>query len=423
MPYEIKGFKLNGLHEKVGIDINLDRTLNNLDRNPRRILWQHPNIKMLGLDPQPFILGLDNDHGGVLKHFSLNTPTSHRTLCFDLQDRFGNARYVVKGVELTPNKFDGVDVTENTDFIQKKRFGSIVSSGEAGKESVSAACADIGGFVELSKLNPQILLDFNGPIWQPLTVLNTGRKMIEGDIVWMNGEWTHWPFAQYGAIDIRRFPYTHWRIEDVSFDSTKQRGIEEITRLAKTWNLPDRQQVYLRSIKRWSQASSIFINSKVRHSQVFGLFKHKETGLNYAWINSNNIALDGSTGDLDCTRKYIDKWDDKNKGRLEAVAGFLIYLYGINKLDTQLLKNGEFLSSAINTFFKHLDRSTSQTIKLEKDFVRVSELCRNSVMLYNLNTPDGEFMPGRSSFQKEKNRTEILPFMQIVGLKINALIH
>ncbi len=423
MPYEIEGFKLNRLCEKVGADLNLDRALDNLDQNPKKVLWKHPNINLLGFDPRPLVFGLDSDTNSSLKRFSLNTPTSHRTLCFDIQDEFGDAKYVIKGVDLTPNLFNGVDVVANTHFIQKKRFGTITSAGEAGKESVSAACADVGGFVELSKLNPQILLDFNGPIWQPLTVINTSRKMIEGDNVWLNEQWTYWPFAQYGAVDIRRFPFTHWRIEDISFDSVKQNGIEEINRLRKVWNLPDRQQVYLRSIKRWSQASNMFINSRVRHSQVFDSFKHKGTGLQYGWMNPNNIGLDGGTGDLDCTRKYIDSWDDKNKGRLEAVAGFLIYLYGIHKIDAQLLENNEFLNNALNIFLNNLDQPTAETIKLQRDLVSVSRLCRNSRMLYNINTHDNEFMPGRSPFEKNKNRTEILPFMENVGLKIDSLIH
>lgn len=423
MPYEIEGFKLTRLCEKVGADLNLDRTLDSLDKNPKKVLWKHPNISLLGFDPRPLVFGLDNDSSRSLKQFSLNTPTSHRTLCFDVHDNFGDAKYVVKGVELTPNKFTGTDVEANTDFIQRRRFGTVTSAGEAGKESISAAGADIGGFVELSKLNPQILFDFNGPIWQPLTVINTGRKMIEGDNIWLNKEWKYWPFAQYGAVDVRRFPYTHWRIEDISFDSTRENGIKEVNRLAKIWNLPDRQQVYLRSIKRWSEASSMFINSKVRHCQVFDTFKHKETGLNYAWINPNNISLDGGTGDLDCTRKYIERWGDINRGRLEAVGGFLIYLYGIHKIDPQFLANSEFLNNAMEIFFNNLGKETEQAIKSAGDFLSVSRLCKNSRMLYNLNTPDSEFMPGRSPFEKNKNRSEILPFMEKTSLRINNLIH
>jgi hypothetical protein len=180
-------------------------------------------MKLLGFDPRPLALGLKEDKTNAFKSVSLNTPTSHRTLCFDIRDNFGDAKYVIKGIELTPNKFIGVDALANTNYVHKIRFGSIRSAGEAGQESISAASADIGGFTELAKTNHQILFDFNGPIWQPITVINTGKKMVEGDSVWINNEWTYLSFAQFAVIDIRRFPYTHFRIEDISFDSAKSR--------------------------------------------------------------------------------------------------------------------------------------------------------------------------------------------------------
>lgn len=422
MAHEIESFSLNGLSRQIDPNRVAKDTLNQ-PNSKTKMLWKHPNIDLLGYDPRPIILGLEDDGLSVLKKFSQNTPTSHRTLCFDVNDNYGSAKYVVKGTGLTPNKFTGVDVLENTDYIHNRRFGSVDSAGEAGRESVSAAGADIGGFMELAKLNSNILFDFNGPIWQPLSVVNTGETMIEGDNVWTGKEWRYLPFAQFSAIDIRRFAYTHFRIEDISFDSAKSLGEEEFAKLAKLWNLPDRKQVYLRSIKRWAQASRMFIDSQVRHCQVFDFFTHKQTGLQYAWINPNNVSLDGGTGDMDCTRKYIDKWRDNNRGRLEAVGGLIIYLYGAYKLDSQLVENNEFLHQVLDIFFANLGMTTAQTIKQNRDFVKVSELCKNSRMLYNLNTPNREFMPGRSPYEENKNMTEILPFMERVSMQIDQLIH
>ncbi len=344
-------------------------------------------------------------------------------MCFDVTDNFGEARYVVKGVGLTPNQYTHLDVRANTDFIHNKRFKSVDSEGEAGKESVSAASAEVGAFNELVKVNPNLSLDFNCPIWQPVSIINTGNKMIEGDNVWLNDHWAYWPFAQYSVVDVRRFPYTHWRIEDICFDSSRPEGIRELAVLGRKWNLPSRPQIYMRSIKRWSQASNMFINSEVKHTQVFDNFKHKETGLQYGWINLNNISLDGSTGDLDSSRKYIHKWNDQKRGRLEATGGFLIYLFGVHKIDPQLLENNDFLGSALDTFLNNLQKVSRQTIKNEHDFLTIAGYCKNSQILYDRKIHEGNFMPGRSDFEKHKNITEILPFMENIALRLNDLIH
>ncbi len=70
MVYQIEGIELGGFCEKVGPDLNLEKSLENLGKKGNKPLWKHPNIKMLGIDPTPLALGLIEDSIRTVSKYS-----------------------------------------------------------------------------------------------------------------------------------------------------------------------------------------------------------------------------------------------------------------------------------------------------------------------------------------------------------------
>lgn len=71
------------------------------------------------------------------------------------------------------------------------------------------------------------------------------------------------------------------------------------------------------------------------------------------WVNFNNIAIDGSTGDLDCTRKATSN-DDHELQMIEAFGMAIMYLTFIQSINPELIDSNQFLSKFFDAWKKGL---------------------------------------------------------------------
>ena len=415
MAREIHAFSLSNRLMAVDGTANIEAVVAGLDhKDGNGILWQHPNLRLLKeFSLHGLLYGLVENPEYLLPYAApIAVPTALRTLNYSGVDAFGECIYSVKGVCSPPNEFTGVDVRENRRHVLGVRFGP----DEAAKYKIEGASADLGGFIEIAKYTPELLVDFNGPIWQPLIVLDTKNPLVVP-----NRENAAKLDVEVRVCNLRRMPYTAWRIEDVLSDSTVEEGRAEINRLRRVWGSDVSSHVYLRAIERWSKGQNMLLKAGVRHVQVFDTYMHSPTKRQeFVWMNPHNIGLDGSTGDLANSRKYVDSWHDYNRGRREAVGGFLMYLMGVNKLSPKLLAHdNSFLGKSLEVFLGTLSPHVKREILIQKDFEYIANAARETITLCEAKVPLDLFLPGRSPVDMHLTEKEWMPFIVNIGQRIH----
>lgn len=416
MTREIHAFSLSNRLMSVDNTANIESVVASLDhKDGNGILWQHPNLRLLRQSSLHGLLyGLTENPEHLIPFATpIPIPTALRTLNYPGVDAFGECIYSVKGVCTSPNGFTGVDVGENRRHVLEVRFGP----DEAGRYKIEGASADLGGFLEIAKHTPELLVDFNGPIWQPLIVLDTKKPLVVPNRE--NGTKLD---VEIRVSNLRRMPYTAWRIEDVLSNSTVDEGRAEIDRLRRIWGFDRDSHVYLRAIERWTKGQNMLLKARVRHVQVFDTYIHSPTKRQeFVWMNPHNIGLDGSTGDLANSRKYVDSWHDCNRGRREAVGGFLMYLMGVNKLSPRLLTDDNpFLGKSLELFLGTLLPHVRKEILLQGDFEHIANAAKETISLCEARVPLDLFLPGRSPVDMHLTEKEWMPFMVNIGQKIHG---
>ena len=165
----------------------------------------------------------------------------------------------------------------------------------------------------------------------------------------------------------------------------------------------------------------MLLKAGVRHVQVFDTYMHSPTKRQeFVWMNPHNIGLDGSTGDLANSRKYVDSWHDYNRGRREAVGGFLMYLMGVNKLSPKLLAHdNSFLGKSLEVFLGTLSPHVKREILIQKDFEYIANAARETITLCEAKVPLDLFLPGRSPVDMHLTEKEWMPFIVNIGQRIH----
>jgi len=336
--------------DKASLDLAMSSAESALKVN--KVIWQHPHTKIIGPSSFPLVAGLIENSLPLTQYLDdAPTPSAHRTYPFRVKDYWGEGIYVVKGVMPSVMETGNFDVAESITYNQQVRFPTFETS-EAGKQSAVYEAHDIGGYLEIDKHNPGMSSNVEAPFWHPLLVTELNETIYD------RSNWSGSVTLDSRVVSVRRFPYTHWRIEDVTnFPSAHEQAVAEIDRLQGIWGLDEKSKVYLKAIARWGLANQMMMKASVRHRQVFNYYNYDLSiegsqpgrgqrvvdNKQYAWINPNNISLCGATGDLDCHRRpYYEPYFDEARGRHEAIGGLLMYLAVVERLNPELISDPLF---------------------------------------------------------------------------------
>jgi len=267
------------------------------------------------------------------------TPTGLRTIELppSLLTEQDHSRIVLKGYGCSPVHIYG----PKAEAAVARKIKVTHKDGDFGKAADYDFIYEFRVLEQLRKFNPELIIDPNVPIWQLIGVGATGEEII--DVSEEN------PKLRKGLVVLRRFPYTHWRVADTFFDTASQNIESELIRLQSIWNVDSRAGVYVKAMKRLSQALSYMYNAHQLHGNLYWKWFDQELQRVYARPNPHNIGLDGSLGDFEihdplygCNETDIDI--------RETLGAFSIYTLLIAERNPELLSSSEFVSKLIATF-------------------------------------------------------------------------
>lgn len=119
-------------------------------------------------------------------------------------------------------------------------------------------------------------------------------------------------------------------------------SLEGISKLRRLWGMESDDLVFLRGVNRWGQASRLLYEAQIVHNQTFLIARYEGAGA-AAWMNFNNIAIDGSTGDLDMGQ-VIPKNDSHEWVQLrDSLGGAAMYLMLVQRIRPDLVSDDSFM--------------------------------------------------------------------------------
>lgn len=276
-----------------------------------------------------------------ITHHSL---TSARAVNIEWEDWGGPCFLNFKG----PYSVKWVGHEEGNEYLTyevERRYGS--ESNEAGKLTSKNARAEVVMFFSLLEKNPDLFWEINAPVWRPLAVVTDrgGEYEIRRDAREEVAEITYYKTVKL----LRRLPFTAKRLDEyVYFQRPDLEGVENLRRL---WGFEENRQVYLRGVARLGKAQDYFINAHVLHDQLFtivstdGLYGDS---MDVAWMNYNNMAIDGSVGDLEVSRVE----DDMTSHGQEIFGSVLMYLSFVQRISPELLSSDTFIGEFFDLWRK-----------------------------------------------------------------------
>ncbi len=135
--------------------------------------------------------------------------------------------------------------------------------------------------------------------------------------------------------------------------------MEGLKKLDKLWNHGDPSHTFIRGAERLGRAFRILKNANVFHHQSFVIPNYGEYG-SAAWMNFNNIAIDGSMGDLDCGSKINPESGYVWWQRQEAFGSALMYLMFVHRTHPELLSDKGFLNKYFKSWKKGIGNDYTQ---------------------------------------------------------------
>jgi hypothetical protein len=237
---------------------------------------------------------------------------------------------------------------------------------DSGREIISQADQDVTTFQQVISGNPEVAHDLNAPFWRPIGVV-AGNGFIPtlGD-----------PYSdkrKFGidqsAVSIRRLPYTKHRLDEyVFFAQPEMFSIAGVDKLGKLWNL-EKSPTYFRGAERLGRAYQYLRNANILHYQSFVIPRYYNYG-RAAWMNFNNIAIDGSIGDFDSGSKIDPKSGDVWHQRYEAFGSSLMYLMFVHRMNPDLLGDKKFIYSYFKQWQKGLGKTYHEEMTHKYDVHR-----------------------------------------------------
>ncbi len=289
------------------------------------------------------------------------TSTGARTVNIPWKDWGGDAYLNLKGIgAITFGQTK--EATEHLNWqIHKRR--AVGWNGVAGREIVSQADQEAATFQHLVKHNPELEWDINAPIWRPIAIAaGKGHIAALQDPYFDTGKYG----IEQSAVSARRLPYTKHRLDEyVEFHNPTPDSLEGLRKLDSLWNHQDTSHTFIRAAERLGKAYKIFKQADVFHMQAFTLARYKEGSA--AWMNFNNIAIDGSVGDLDCGQKVDPESSYVWWQMREAFGSALMYLMFTHRMKPKLLNDKSFLNKFFASWREGIGSDYVEQLKWEFD--------------------------------------------------------
>lgn len=264
------------------------------------------------------------------------SATACRTISMPMIDCGGNYYLNLKGVYPILNS----DTPEVKDHFRWEIYSRRPKhfNGIAGKEISSQSNHEVSAFDHLCKIHPWLNFDLNAPFWRPLAVAAASGLIATED---------NWPedkgdvSVDQAVVTMRRFPFTPNRLDEyVEHQMIPPRSVMGFNELKRKWGIELDEYVFFRAINRWGHASRLLLEANLLHGQTFLICKYPQLG-SAAWMNFNNIAIDGSTGDLDMTTKVTEKYLSWQLN--DSFGGAMMYLMFIYNFRPKLIESDDFL--------------------------------------------------------------------------------
>ncbi len=322
----------------------LEHDIASLERVQRGDLyWKNPDYANTRTGKKAIELGialtLHPEYVDRLIHVEQGS-TAARVLYIPWHDKGGDCYIGVKGVRFEAN-YENPEVRTHYKWEANDRRSGY--NDIAGREILDQAYPEVISWRRLLRKNPYLVIDVQAPLWQPVSVIHTGEVVITQEV----DDQGHQRFIpDYGVVTQRRFPYTYNRIDEfVEHTLLPQSSINGLDLLRRKWGYETNQHVYFRAANRLGEAFKLFWNSQLTHNQIFKVTYDPNKKVS-AWINFNNIAIDGSIGDFDDS-KVMEKLSDCWQHHHETIGSMILYLSFIARVQPELLESSDF----VRTFF------------------------------------------------------------------------
>lgn len=314
-------------------------------------------LKLAGSQPEAFFVS-------PLADQVVQTPTGTRTLNVRHRDWAGECFINIKGAAATTNGED--QESQNILSWHANHRRPLGYQAGAGREVLDDAHKDIQAFQKLVESHPSLLFDLNAPIWRPVGVAShkTGIAAV------YNYE-SSTPFQLVDTVvSARRIPFSPFRLEEyVMFNTIPQSAEQGFNELKSLWGVDD-EGLFIRGVSRLGRAMRLFHEARLIHRQSFRVVTNTNINLGLgvsAWMNFNNIGIDGSLGDNDDVEEMTERrewW--KNA---ETFGSFCMYLMFMGRLKPELIKNNEFIIKLIDTWNNSLGKEIVTSMRETPTFM------------------------------------------------------